>query len=973
MNRIARNAFFAIVILVAALPSEAAKTLAVPAVGQMPQTNWCWAASTQAILSYTGNAPGMCTIVNHIRVLRGWGNDDCCTNGTGAICNQPNSLAGFGSAQTALKNWGADSEYIGSSLSLARVTETIDDDSPSIVEWRPNNGSTVGHAVVLHGYSGSSMTIMDPMQGITSMPYSALVANVQFLWRGTLLVKPLKITYVVDDTGSMSDDIASVKNTILAQIGGYASEGRFAKYTLVTYKDSVNFVGSTTDGGTITDWIEGLSASGGGDCPEEGYDALDRAAEEAPRSEVWWMTDADSHGGFLRMLLTRARLLLARCTLHSTILGACTAPALAATSQVHSSGVSPSDIAASRALTNSDVSAITAGEALSTATGGLFFTTSAADLASATRIITEEMGSDAVLSRRAYPAGSFVTSVPVDASVTLLKITLDISGGAAGAIAVKDPSGVTLTPGSSGVDEIVAGASRMLLVTPPALATGAFEITTTSSMPYFLSVSAASSHDLNMIGDSSAGIGTGLTARVEIATLRPRTFSLGPGTGAAARDASADSETIEFPYDRSKLKFYREGEDGSGRTEVTLFDDGLHGDDDQNDGVFAGSIVFGVPGEYRLVATVAESLFERATKVLISVGEVSLSTPADRVGRPATTVNHSFTLLNLTATANTFDIGISSDPPWAVTSGAPTQVTLAPGASSTFVIPVAIPPGAERGDLSLLGVTVVAQDDPSISDSVFVRTNVWTGPLLQTIDGSPAARGGTLMLVGAGFGADPGAGNRGSTSHHVLLAGATVPSSNVTAWSDTAIQMIVPTDAVSGLLNVVAALEESNQLAVNIIAAAASLTISKETETVSAQSGSLLTYTITYNNTGDEDATGVIVRETIPSGATFVSATEGGTFSSGAVTWMIGTLPAGTIGETVSFTVLVTALSGATVQNNTYSIEAAGIPPIAGPAVSTPVAATLADVPLATNAGLLIFLMFLAITGVFLVGRLGKG
>jgi uncharacterized repeat protein (TIGR01451 family) len=113
------------------------------------------------------------------------------------------------------------------------------------------------------------------------------------------------------------------------------------------------------------------------------------------------------------------------------------------------------------------------------------------------------------------------------------------------------------------------------------------------------------------------------------------------------------------------------------------------------------------------------------------------------------------------------------------------------------------------------------------------------------------------------------------------------------------------------------------------------LTISKSAP-APVTSGTNLTYTITYGNTGNTDATGVVVKDSLPTGTSFVSATSGGQFSSGVVTWNVGTVNAGVTGQTVSFTVNVNATSG-TVNNVNYTIEAANISPISGSAVSTTV------------------------------------
>ena len=111
------------------------------------------------------------------------------------------------------------------------------------------------------------------------------------------------------------------------------------------------------------------------------------------------------------------------------------------------------------------------------------------------------------------------------------------------------------------------------------------------------------------------------------------------------------------------------------------------------------------------------------------------------------------------------------------------------------------------------------------------------------------------------------------------------------------------------------------------------LTISKSAPPTVA-SGSDLTYTITYGNTGGANATSVVIRDPVPAGTTFVSATAGGTNVAGVVTWNIGTVNSGVTGQTVSFTVNVTATSGS-VDNVNYTIEGTGIAPIPGPPVFT--------------------------------------
>jgi len=113
------------------------------------------------------------------------------------------------------------------------------------------------------------------------------------------------------------------------------------------------------------------------------------------------------------------------------------------------------------------------------------------------------------------------------------------------------------------------------------------------------------------------------------------------------------------------------------------------------------------------------------------------------------------------------------------------------------------------------------------------------------------------------------------------------------------------------------------------------LTISKSAP-ASVVSGQNLTWTLTYGNIGPSSLTGVVITDTVPAGTSFVSATGGGAFSSGVVTWNIGALNGLLTGQTVSFTATVTAASG-NIDNSDYAIQASSVSPVAGAPVTTAV------------------------------------
>lgn len=141
----------------------------------------------------------------------------------------------------------------------------------------------------------------------------------------------------------------------------------------------------------------------------------------------------------------------------------------------------------------------------------------------------------------------------------------------------------------------------------------------------------------------------------------------------------------------------------------------------------------------------------------------------------------------------------------------------------------------------------------------------------------------------------------------------------------------------------------------------------------SAAEASTFSYIIAYGNTGGATASNVILRETIPAGASFVSATNGGTLAGGVVSWNIGSLAPGASGS-VSFTVNVTAAAGSSILNGEYTIEGTAIAPIYGAPVSTtvtprapaPVAPTF--VPFVGDEARLLLIVLFAVLGLAAIG-----
>ncbi|MBZ5739688.1 choice-of-anchor A family protein [Nocardioides mangrovi] len=82
------------------------------------------------------------------------------------------------------------------------------------------------------------------------------------------------------------------------------------------------------------------------------------------------------------------------------------------------------------------------------------------------------------------------------------------------------------------------------------------------------------------------------------------------------------------------------------------------------------------------------------------------------------------------------------------------------------------------------------------------------------------------------------------------------------------------------------------------------VTITKSASTASPMGGSTFSYTLTASNVGNADATGVVIRDALPAGVTFVSATSPCTQAAGVVTCNVGTIAQG---ASTSVTITVTA------------------------------------------------------------------
>ena len=137
------------------------------------------------------------------------------------------------------------------------------------------------------------------------------------------------------------------------------------------------------------------------------------------------------------------------------------------------------------------------------------------------------------------------------------------------------------------------------------------------------------------------------------------------------------------------------------------------------------------------------------------------------------------------------------------------------------------------------------------------------------------------------------------------------PAVTVTVGStDTLIFTAQASTIVGTYANVASADTSAGELTsdpVEIGVGAPRLTIAKSASTVSANPGDTITYTISYANDSPVNVTSAVISDVLPSGLTFVSASDGGSYNAGnrTITWSVGDIPSGDGPFTVSFVVTV--------------------------------------------------------------------
>jgi hypothetical protein len=159
---------------------------------QQEHSQWCWSASSKAVIGFYRTPPSQCSIVNWA-----FGINYACGNGTfdwNSNANQPNSLYGTsGSAQAILAHWGVGTNAFNYASSWNSIVSDINANKPFVIRFGWTSGG--GHIMVGNGYhvvnGVGKVNYMNPWpgEGNTESSYSWVVRSSNHAWTHSLRVR----------------------------------------------------------------------------------------------------------------------------------------------------------------------------------------------------------------------------------------------------------------------------------------------------------------------------------------------------------------------------------------------------------------------------------------------------------------------------------------------------------------------------------------------------------------------------------------------------------------------------------------------------------------------------------------------------------------------------------------------------------------------------------------------------------------
>ncbi|KAK5899641.1 hypothetical protein CesoFtcFv8_009100 [Champsocephalus esox] len=534
------------------------------------------------------------------------------------------------------------------------------------------------------------------------------------------------LCFVIDTTGSMSDDIAEAKRVSFAIIDSKrGTQQEPSAYILVPFNDpGFGPVTMTANADVFKDSINKLSASGGGDIPELCLSGLQLALTAAPpSSEIFVFTDAPAKDAHLKSTITA----IIEST-KSVVTFMLTDVLASRRRRRNTQRVSP------RKMTQLDAQLY---RDLARASGGQAIEVTKSDLTLATSVIEDSLANAVVTVFQVVrnPGRPDNFTFIVDGS--LMNLTAYITGASSLTFDLTSPTGVSQSSsqfsGPLATITTVGNLRRLSLNTDNQ--TGSWEISVNSKNPYSVKVTSQSSVNFiyNLLEAHEGAHGD---------------FSLKEGRPLSGGNAS--------------LMISVTGSDKVKVTEVTLFDSS--GPTEVNgslqsvgsgnflvtfSGVPAGEFVVRMKGEdgsstSRSTAT----SFQRQASTQIKTSSISVTAQASNTNiEPGSTISVPFTVSTTTngvvndSATGMFTVRANNDRSY--TSTSPSSITIASGDGGTANGTVTLTAPASAASGTDVTLTIEAENAAAtdinyavLRFSVVAKVTDITRPVCQTVSSS---------------------------------------------------------------------------------------------------------------------------------------------------------------------------------------------------------------------------------------------
>lgn len=526
--------------------------------------------------------------------------------------------------------------------------------------------------------------------------------------------KKQRTTYfVIDDTGSMGNDLAGVKASVNSFLNQIQASDEAPTLGLVTFKDNVSDRGISCDLEALRSQVNALFASGGGDCPEAMNSALLAALSHFPLigsdmqlrgGRILLATDA-SAGDAGSGPLVAVQAGLKGVSIDSILTGDCTAEEFAAGEGSELVAASSENepvegltadlpVAASAVDPLTSFSARTLLRALTEATGGVLFNVSRLEVDDVVPTLLDLNRPDmAILVTRKVELASgtpFTLSIPIDDTLRE-KVTFMVTASRSGILptfTLKRPDGTVVGPSDPGVAFRSLSSVRSYAITAPA--TGRWEVQLSGAGSFVLRAFGSTPFRLNSVRLLNRSVGF---QRPEI------DFVPLDGQPVAGDDVFADLRFTDRPAALNATLAQPDGVflanlnptplDGARRFRADLH-------------VPASTFILETTG-----LTPGGAEFVRQVSVPATPQTVALTaSPEQSIAAAGSVATVQLTVRNAGTALTTYRLRASSALPWLVAG--PSLLKVAPGTSDTVEFTVTVPAGAVEGQQN--SITFFAED-----------------------------------------------------------------------------------------------------------------------------------------------------------------------------------------------------------------------------------------------------------------------